>query len=69
MDASIANKKDDRKKIAFCQETTEARLKCEKPTSGNTKACQETTACQEATEVDTEKTEPDPGTMQSVGEH
>jgi hypothetical protein len=30
------------------------------------KACQETTACHEATETDTEKTEPDPGMMQSV---
>jgi hypothetical protein len=33
------------------------------------KACLETTAAQEATEADTEKTEPDPGMMQSVGEH
>jgi hypothetical protein len=29
----------------------------------------ETTACHEATKADTEMTEPDPGKMQSVGEH
>jgi membrane protein involved in colicin uptake len=29
----------------------------------------ETTACHEATEADTEKIQPDPGMMQSVGEH
>jgi hypothetical protein len=29
----------------------------------------ETTACHEATETDTEKIEPYPGMMQSVGEH
>jgi hypothetical protein len=33
------------------------------------KACQETTACHEATNADLEKIEPDPGMMQSVGEH
>jgi hypothetical protein len=29
----------------------------------------ETTACHEVTEADTEKTEPDPGVMQFIGEH
>jgi myosin heavy subunit len=33
------------------------------------KACLETTACHEATEADTEKTEPDPGMMRSMEEH
>jgi Zn-finger nucleic acid-binding protein len=33
------------------------------------KACQEATAFNEATEADIEKIEPDPGMMQSVGEH
>jgi hypothetical protein len=33
------------------------------------KACTDTTACHEATEADTEKSEPDPGMMQSVAEH
>jgi hypothetical protein len=69
MDASIANRKDDRKETTFCQETTEARLECEKPTSAGMKACQETTVCHEATDTDTEKTEPDRGIMQSVAEH
>jgi hypothetical protein len=52
-----------------CQETIEARLVCEEPTSMDMKACQETTTCHEVTEADTEKTEPDPGMMQSIGEH
>jgi nitrate/TMAO reductase-like tetraheme cytochrome c subunit len=59
MDASIANIRDDRKKRASCQETTGERLEREEPTSGDTKACHE------ATERDTENTEPYPGTMQS----
>jgi gamma-glutamyltranspeptidase len=33
------------------------------------KACQETTICQEATEADTEKIEPNSGMMQSIVEH
>jgi cytochrome c556 len=33
------------------------------------KACQETTACNEVTEADIEKIEPDSGVIQSVGEH
>jgi hypothetical protein len=35
----------------------------------NLKACQETTACREATKANAEKTEPDPGMMQSVRKH
>jgi hypothetical protein len=46
----------------------EAHLECEKPTSADMKACQETTTSQEATEADTENTEPDRGMMQSVEE-
>jgi hypothetical protein len=49
MDAAIGNRKDDRKETTFCQEKTEARLECEEPTSAGMKACQETTASQEAT--------------------
>jgi hypothetical protein len=33
------------------------------------KVCQETTACHEATEADTEKIQPDPRMMQSVAVH
>jgi hypothetical protein len=51
------------------QETTEARLECEEPNSADMKACQETTARHGATEADTEKIEPNPGMMQSVGDH
>jgi hypothetical protein len=63
MDASIANRKDDRQETTFCQETTEARLACEEPTSRDTKAFHE------VTERDTENTELDPGTMQFMEEH
>jgi hypothetical protein len=35
----------------------------------NMKACQETTACHERTKADTERTEPDPAMVQSVGWH
>jgi hypothetical protein len=59
-----ASKDARRKKRTACQETTEARLKCEEPTSADTMACQEMTAFQEATE-----TEPDPGMMQSIEVH
>jgi hypothetical protein len=47
----------------------EARLECEEPTSADIKVCQETNACHEATEADTEKTEPGPGRMQSIEDH
>jgi hypothetical protein len=53
----------------FCQETTEACLGREKPTSVGMEACQETTPCHEVTVTDLEKTEPKPGMMQSMGEH
>jgi hypothetical protein len=55
MDASIANRMDD--------------LECEEPISADMKTCQETTPCHKAREADTEKTEPDPGMMQSIEEH
>jgi hypothetical protein len=45
-----------------CQEVTETNPE-------NLKSCQEMTACHEAMKVDTERTKPDPGMMQSVGEH
>jgi hypothetical protein len=67
--AWIANMREDRKETTFCQETTEARLECEKPTSAGMMACQETTACHEATDANLENTEPDPGKMQFVVEH
>jgi hypothetical protein len=57
------------KERTACQEMMEARLECEKPTSADMKACQEMTACHEATKADAEKIEPDPGMMQSVVEH
>jgi hypothetical protein len=34
-----------------------------------TMSCQETTACHEEMEANSQKIEPDPGMMQSVGEH
>jgi hypothetical protein len=69
MDTLIANRKDDQKETTFCQETMEARQECEEPISADIKACQETTACHEVTETDTEKIEPDPGMMQSIEDH
>jgi hypothetical protein len=53
MDASIAHRKDDRKETTSCQESTEARLECYEPTSGEMKACQGTTACHKVTKRDT----------------
>jgi hypothetical protein len=60
--------RDDRKERTSCQETTEARLEFEEPTSVDMKVCQGTTACQRATETDTGKIEPDLGMMQSIEE-
>jgi hypothetical protein len=45
------------------------RYRGRKLAAGDTKVYQETTACQNATEVDMEKNEPDPGMMQSAVEH
>jgi hypothetical protein len=55
MDVWIANIRDDWKRRMSYQETTESRLECEEPISVDMKACQETTACHEAMETDTEK--------------
>jgi hypothetical protein len=68
MVVSIANRRNNRKETMFCQETAEARVECKEPTSGDMKAYQETTACHEETERDTEKTEPDPE-MKTVAEN
>jgi hypothetical protein len=54
MDRWMANIRDDRKKRMSYQETTEARLECEEPTSAAMKVCQETTACHEPTNADAE---------------
>jgi hypothetical protein len=67
MDAPIVNIKDDRKETTFCQDTTEAHLECETRTSVGMEACQERTACHAETDAGLEKTEPDPGMMQSGG--
>jgi hypothetical protein len=69
MDACVANRRDDREETMSCQEVMEPRLECEEPISEDIKACQEKTACHEATETHMEKTEPDPGMMQSVAKH
>jgi hypothetical protein len=58
-----------KRKRTSCQETTEARLEYEEPTSADIKACQKTNAGHEQTEVDTDKIEPDSGMMQSIGAH
>jgi hypothetical protein len=58
-----ANRNTWRKARTADQETMEARLECEEPTSADMKACQVTT------EADTEKIEPDSRMMQSVAEH
>jgi hypothetical protein len=52
-----------------CQETMEACLECKEPTSADMKACQKMTVCHEATEIDTEKIQPDPRMMQSIAKH
>jgi hypothetical protein len=59
MDASIVNRKDDRKEMSY-QEMMEARLEYEEPCSGDIKdAGRKSTAYHKATERDSEKTEPD----------
>jgi hypothetical protein len=52
-----------------CKETMGACLECEEPTPAGMKVCQETTACHEATETDTENIQADPRMMLSVTEH
>jgi hypothetical protein len=47
----------------------ESRLECKETISANIEASQETTACHEETEADTEKIEPGPRMTQSVKEH
>jgi hypothetical protein len=69
MDVWIANMRDNRNEWTSCKEMTEAGLECEEPTSADMKVCQETTAYHEATEADTEKTEHNPGIMQSIEDH
>jgi hypothetical protein len=56
LDAWLGEKQDGRKEMT---EANPERLK----------TCQETTAYHEATKAGTERTETDPGMMQSVGEH
>jgi hypothetical protein len=67
--ACVVSRRDDREETMPCQETMEPRLNCEEPISEDIKACQETTACHEATEADTEQIESSPGMIQSVAEH
>jgi hypothetical protein len=70
MDASIVIRKDDRIEITSCQETTEACLECGETASGDIKdAGIKSTACHEATERDSEETEPNTEMMQSTVEH
>jgi hypothetical protein len=68
-EVAIHSLRECRSERTACQEMTEANLECEEPISADMKACQETTACHGATEIDTEKIEPNPEMMQSVEEH
>jgi hypothetical protein len=51
-----------------CQETTEARLEFQEPTSADMKACEQTTVCQDAMEANLVKMEPNPGEKEAAVE-